>query len=208
MSEGSTENRTVRMRIQSNGNSNLIPSTIIITNEPPGHIAHHKKCGVVFSVHDLRFEITKERTASIIRNLIIQKSSDLKLREKIVTNLEKIARNFQHEKNLKEIPFFLPTKFFMKLLNDEKKFKLSKTEILGLLAFTDCYDLKGNNIDYLLFASYAVNAIFFMKKEKIVNGSPIEDLGSVRKSDSEVRTHIFIFIGSLYFIKIIFFEQF
>ena len=199
MSEASTENRTVRVRIQSNGNSNQIPSTIIITNEPPGHIAHHKKCGVVFSVHDLRFEITKERTASIIRNLIIQKSSDGKLREKIATNLEKIARNFQHEKNLKEIPFFLPTKIFMKLLNDEKKFKLSKTEIIGLVAFTDCYDVKGINIDYLLFANYAANAIVFMNNEKIFNGSPAEDLRSVRTLESEVRTHLKSYFYVAYF---------
>ena len=122
--------------------------------------------------------------------MIIQKSSDSKLREKIATNLEKFARNFQQENNLKEMSLFLPTKYFIKLLNDEKICKLSKTEIMGLMAFTDCYDSKGLNIDHLLFTNYVTNAIVMINNKKIFNGTPLEDLGSVRTLNSNVRTHI------------------
>ena len=178
--------------------------------EPPGHIIHHKKGGVVFSIHDLRAAIIMAKKGTIMVDLLIE-TTDITVRESLLIPLEKHAKLIQEENYLKETPLFLPVKTFISVLEDNRNLRLQRVQIMGLVAFADCYDVTGQYLDYLLFVDYASEAIPMMKCEKGLD-SRLRALGSFRNLNSEVRTYVHvsnnILILMVVFIFILFFSCF
>lgn len=179
------KNKQTSARNKSIGNITLHPPTIIINNEPAGHIIHQKKGVIVFSVHDLRAVIFAAKKATIMRDLL-DETSDICVREYLLIPLEKAAKTIQNEKYLREPPLFLPIKTVISVLEDCRKLRLRRVQIMGLVAFADCYDVSGCNLDYLLFVDYASEAIPKMKCESGFD-TRLRALGSFRSMNCEVR---------------------
>ena len=126
------------------------------------------------------------------------------LHDNLLVSFGKIAKKIQDENNLKEIPLFLPINFFIKILKNNKNLRLSKIEILGLIAYADCYDLSGLSMDYLLFVDYATEAVVKLNNEKTNIPFQSENLESLCTSDSNVRIFLIMFYYcSLYLLIII-----
>ena len=126
------------------------------------------------------------------------------IHDNLLVSFGKIAKKIQDENNLKEIPLFLPINFFIKILKNNKNLRLSKIEILGLIAYADCYDLSGLSMDYLLFVDYATEAVVKLNNEKTNIPFQSENLESLCTSDSNVRIFLIMFYYcSLYLLIII-----
>ena len=179
------KNNQTSARNKSIGNINLFPPTIVVNNDPPGHISHHKKGVVVFSVHDLRGVIFDAKKATIMRDLL-DETNNITVREILLAPLETQAKALQHDLNLKDLPLFLPIKTIISVLEENRKLRLRRVQIMGLVAFADCYDVSGCNLDYLLFVDYAAEAIPKMKTERGFD-SRLRALGSFKSSSAEVR---------------------